>query len=1153
MGIINLRFQLHIQFFIFVILYLLCCVSPVLSFDVSFLGPFSGFNYLSQPIFSSNASYQLYKQYKNGSWNPLYFPLPSLNDHCFTTIPNTNKVYVPIFDRSETILTVHELFSNTSHELLSRDNSSISSRLHSIFCNNYSPFLYGLTNASNSSSNITELYRWNLTDDLPTAEYMYSFDGNVYSVSPTATNEISVQGDFTHSTPFMPTRDVQLAKFGFRSLDPLSEKSHSTSLMDMSCYSDTSLYIWDISNSNSVSLNAWTLYQTELYSVRILINKNASSSATSFHLTDPYNDSVLPLTYKTTSGFEKCTMNCPLNSSNEYQDFYFPEGWTSWQVNVHLFNEAPSSDLVAVRGIQFFQKDAIAYFEDSFNQHACHIPGYNSFSKHTGNWELSSKNASMPYWTSQPSTENVSAAFIPNIIYSLNASLELMIPGCRYDDTCSNRHDAVVKVYYTADTSPFETVISQRYLNDQYVKIYSGFLQGSSSSFRPYVEILPSENHSLVAHSLRCQENIWDNNTNGFSVISFSSSNNLMKPNSSLFTLEDLSSSSVNAVRSCSLGLCIGGDFNSKYGKNLLYINSSGVPMSFPGQGMDGSVTDILDYDGVTYVSGLFGSLNDKSQVLNNVAKFNSGAWQPLGFGTNGAVEHIRSTTLFKSGIPVTYVSFLGNFTAIYSIENYAIPVDGYALWDPSSQSWVKNTDLSTYFSGNIQSIGIKNDSCIALGKLKALADHSTNNAMYFSTSKAVNSFVPSYLQYIPPDLHLQSITDYFPNNSMVVVAALNKSVQSNPSSDIYVLNKTGTPSLKRIMESKEIISKITSVADELYISYGDNKDPYLENDHYCVYNTTANTFVNSSHLMKLRGKINSILPSYDTQHSFALFGGNISVIDNDCQGLCHLNIAQKSWQQLHFDYSHGIVNTMVYMDDDYRKVLVGGDFTFANGRREFLMTYDIESRNMLPFLKNNSITGPVQCAATLSSNKSLNTSSFLLYGYNNQSIDSYLIRLDGTGRKDISEGLLLGQSDIKSLNILNANIFPDIPVNGPVIVASGLVTLKDQTKVSSAYLVNNTWSPLLTAVDHNGNVGCVHDVVVQNSPSRAIRKGHPLESNKGVRSTRHIVIISLCLSMGVMFFIMSVASLYETVFSFLKPQSLAISDYANYIKLEDS
>ncbi|WBW71963.1 cell polarity factor Rax2 [Schizosaccharomyces osmophilus] len=1152
MGIVRLRSQLRIYITSLIVFTFFNCVFPVLSSDVSFLGPFAGFNYLSQPIISSNASSQLYKQYKNGSWTPMSLPLPSLNDFCFTTIPNSNKTYLPIFDRWESSLTVHELFSNTSYELLSHNNPSISSHLHSIFCDDYSPFLYGLANASNPSSNITRLYRWNLTDPLPAAEYMYSFEDHVSSVSPIANNKVSVQGDFTHGTPFIPTKDVQIAKLGFRSFAQLSKNSHSTSLMDMSCLSNTSLYIWDISDSNSVCLNAWTLYQTDLYSVRIYTDKSVASSATSFHLTDPFNESVLTLTYKATekSGFEVCTLNCPLNSSEGYQDFYFPKGWTSWQVNVHLFNEAPAADSVAVQGIQFFQKNAISYFEDSFNQNACHFPGYNSLSNHTGSWTLSPKNASMPYWTSSVSTENVSAVFKPNITYSTNASLDLMIPGCRYDNTCWRRHDAVVKVYYAADTSPSKRVISQHYLDDQYVTVYSGFLQGSSSSFRPYVEILPFENHSLVAHSLRCQENIWEDNKNGFAILSFSSSNNSMKPDSSFSTFEDISSKSVNAVRICTLGVCLGGDFDSKYGRNLLYMNSSEAPMSFPGRGMDGSVTDIFDYKGITYVSGLFQSLNDQSQALNHVAMFNNGVWESLGFGTNGAVEQIRTITLFVLEQPATYISFRGNFTAVYNKDNVAIPVDGYALWDPSLQSWLSNSDLSTYFSGTIQSIGFNNDSAIALGKVRVLADYPTDNVMYFATSKAVNSFVPEYLRYIPSDLQLQSIADYFQNNSMVVLATVNRSIHDNPNSNIYLLNKTGVSFPKRILKLKETVSKVTSIADELYISIGDTKDPYLENGNYFVYNTTANAFANATSFTKLRGKVDTILPSYNTQHSLALFGGNISTIDNNCQGLCHFNIIQKTWQQVHYNYSHGIVHSMVYMGADYTKVLVGGDFSFANGRREYLMIYDTESCNLFPFSGNVSVTSPVHCAANYPNNAIFNTSSFLFYGYNTQSNDPYLIRLEGSERKDISKGLLLRQSKIKSLDILDANVFPDIPVNGFVTVASGLLTLQDQTRVSSAYFFNNTWFPLLTAVDGNGNVRCIHDVVVLNSTSRAIRKVHPPGSDKSVRSTRHVVIISMCLSMAVMFFMMFTASLYEAFFCFLHPHSVAVGDY---IQLEDS
>ncbi|EPY53199.1 cell polarity factor Rax2 [Schizosaccharomyces cryophilus OY26] len=1152
MGIAYSQLQLRFHILFAFVLVFLYYVFPVVSYDVSFLGPFVGFNYLSEPIVSANTSYQLYKQYRNGSWTLISLPLPSFNDFCFTTIPDDNKSYLPIFDRLNSSITVHELFSNTSYELNSHNHSSTSSHLHSIFCDDYSPFLYGLVNASNLSTTITELYRWNLTDPFSAAEYVYSFNGNVSSVLPTASDEIAVYGNFTRSTPFIPTDQIQIAKVGFRSSTLLSESSTSTSVMDLSCYSDNSLFIWDVSYPNSVSLNSWALYQIEFYSIRIFTDDIVSFSATSFHLTNSY-DKPVPLTYKPAdnSSFISCSFNCSLDSSKQYHDFYFPEGWTDYEVNVHLYNDAPGADLVAVKGIQFFQKNAVSYFDNSFNQDACQFPGYNSLSKHTGIWKPSTQNASMPYWISSPSLENATATFIPNITYSSNVSLDLMVPGCHYDDTCSYRNDAVVKVHYAENASPSQKVISQRYSYNKYIRVYSGFVQGSSSSFRPYVEILPFNNSSLVAHSLRCEENIWDETSKGLVFLSFSHPNNSMRP-SNIFTTDDISSEFVNAVQNCSLGICIGGDFNSKYGRNLIYINSSKVPKSFPGWGMDGAVTDILDYGGVMYISGLFQSLSDQSQVLNYVAQFNNGIWEPLGFGTNGAVRRIRTSILYELGQPVTYISFQGNFNTVYNKDNTTLTVDGYALWNPSSQSWLGNTDLNPYFSGTLQSIATKNDSTIRLGKLNALADYSTNSIMYFSTPKAATSFVPDYLRYIPSDLHLQSVTNFFQNTSMVILATINQSTQDNTISKIYMLNKTGVSFPKQILESNESISKVTAIADELYILFGDYKDPYLENGHYRVFNATANTLVNTTYLTKLRGKIDTILPSY-TQCSFTLFGGNISTLDNSCQGLCHLNSVQKTWQQVQYNYSRGIVHSMEYMNDEHTKLLVGGDFSFEDGRKEYLMIYDTETQTLFPFSKDLSILGPVYYTARYPTSASFNTSSFLLYGYSTRPNVPYFISLEGSEIEDISNGLSLNQSKIKSLGVFDVNAFPDVPMNGSVAVVSGLLTLENQNRVSAAYLFNNTWFPLLTAVDGNGDVQCIDDVVVQFSTLPTIRTVHPPRPDKSVKSTRHVVIISLCLSMVVMFSIMLIATMFEMVFCFLHPHPLAVGDYANYIQFEES
>ncbi|KAJ0114359.1 hypothetical protein J7T55_010748 [Diaporthe amygdali] len=409
-----------------------------------------------------------------------------------------------------------------------------------------------------------------------------------------------------------------------------------------------------------------------------------------------------------------CTSECPLSSDTNvtFQEFHFVNviGMNAFRIDVSDWYGSGGG----LNGIELFQDDIFSFAVSDFNEPSCAGISTASNATQTGPWTVSSTFAnSSRYLTAQLSspitTDSASVVFFPDIRESGYYTVNMYTPGCLQDDTCDSRgqvHLSGTMSPTTGTNGSISTSLFQTNNFDKYDPIYYGYVDATSSSFRPAVTLTPASGQSLSQQTIVAQRVgfVLYNTTGGLnglfeydpSVTSFNSSDFQNSVYDKL-GMNFSTGSAVNALATSGTVTFIGGNFTSSASSNIVSIDQQDSSVRSLDGGLDGFVASMHVNGTKLFVGGSFNNTqtNDASG-LANIAVFDtsSNTWSALGSGVNGPVSAVVPLTMNISGTTEEVVSFTGNFSQLNAFEgNQAVLTDGFGVWVPSQGNWLVNLD----------------------------------------------------------------------------------------------------------------------------------------------------------------------------------------------------------------------------------------------------------------------------------------------------------------------------------------------------------------------------------------------------------------------------------------------------------------------------
>lgn len=408
-----------------------------------------------------------------------------------------------------------------------------------------------------------------------------------------------------------------------------------------------------------------------------------------------------------------CSSECPLSSDSSirFQDFQFVNviGMNGFQIDISAFHGSGGG----LDGIELFQNDIFSYAISTFNEPPCAGVSVASNATATGPWTVTpSQQSSSEYLSaSLNGSAPATVVFLPDIRQSGNYSVNMYTPGCIQTNSCANRGRVNVTGMMSSGSSDagFTTEISQTNNFDKYDQIYFGFIEASSSSFRPSVTLSPlagQENNNLTIVAQRV----------GFTLISSSGGLNSLfeyDPKQAVVNSADFANSTVdqagmslptgagiNVLQASGSTTFVGGNFTTSNYSNIFAITGAGAtPLA--NNGLNGQVVSMFLNGTTLFIGGKFtNTISGSVTGLSNVAAYDTAknAWIALGAGVNGIVTSVVPLVMnVTANKPEVVITFTGAFTQILAFQtNSSVDVTGFAVWVPSRGNWLQNVNVAT-------------------------------------------------------------------------------------------------------------------------------------------------------------------------------------------------------------------------------------------------------------------------------------------------------------------------------------------------------------------------------------------------------------------------------------------------------------------------
>jgi len=824
---------------------------------------------------------------------------------------------------------------------------------------------------------------------------------------------------------------------------------------------------------------------------------------------------IMNFTYTdpTTGSTASCTSECPLsnNASIPYQDFYFVNviGMGAFQIDISAwYGNGGGLD-----GIELFENDIFAYAVDLFNEPTCASISTASKATTTGQWSIlpSSETVNSQYLsvTLNGSTIDPSAAsvvFYPDVKQSGNYSVNMYTPGCVQDNSCSSRGRVNITGAISSDSGSFYTEIFQTNMFSKYDQIYFGYIEAASDSFRPSVTLSPSSGQSnsltMVAHRV------------GFTLISPSSGINSLfeyDPSQAVINTADFanstfdkaggtleSGSGVQALITVGSTTYVGGNFSSTAYDNIFAVTSSG-PSSLARGGLNSHVMTMYANGTLLYVGGNFTSTSKSNSTgLNNVAVYDTSnnAWSALGAGVNGRVFNIVPLYLnISDSNPETCITITGNFDEILAFgSNQSIAVSGFAVWVPSHNNWLQNTDAATIllkgqlsasvdiptggqlFAGSLSSETLSANGVVSLSSgLSTLPINIHQSQTQSSSSLSKRTANGQNVTGIVTGLYYESGT-----SNVTVIGGHFTATDSNGATinNLAFINGSNSDMVSGVGSQLSNDSTILALAvqnDTLYAGgvvtgtvNGNTVDGLIS---YNFLTASLNT-----QPPPLAGSSVTVYAIGARPNSGDVYvGGSFSNAGSlDCPGVCFLANPAGQWNRPGTNLD-GTGQAMLWTGPN--SLVVGGSLTVA-GNTSYLVSYDVPSQIWSPFSGASAIPGPVTALTPAASDDSqLWAAGIATNG------SSFLMKYDGSNWNSI--GYLLGAgTTIRGLQVLSLTQSHDstsLVPSSQSLLLTGSLNIPGFGNASAVVYNGTTFQPYaLTSSGANG-AGSISQIFFQN------------------------------------------------------------------------
>ncbi|CAD6504140.1 BgTH12-05877 [Blumeria graminis f. sp. triticale] len=916
------------------------------------------------------------------------------------------------------------------------------------------------------------------------------FNGPVTTISKASNGNIIFGGSFTGlgnaTEPEMPDQqlvNIKDAKIKSSSPESLTPSNDPSRILCKSNGTGNIENPWLLADNTPGFWRADFGFSFQPTKLRLWNIRQSGRGTKTFRFTAFPINGIMNLSYidPMTNQNNYCSSECSLtwNASVLYQDFHFVNiiGMNAIQIDISAWYGIGGG----LSGIELFQNDIYSYAINEFNEPGCTNSNILSTATTTGQWTISSSlQSSSAYLTSLTSNTDSSVTFTPSIRQSGNYSVNMYTPGCIQDSTCATRGRVNITGLMNQDISNgvgFSTEIFQTNNHDKYDQIYFGYVEASSSKFRPSVTIALSSNQAPRDITLVAQRI-------GFTLISPSGGLNGLfeydpkeirtdasNHKDSAFEIAGKyisSGAEIKTLQSAGNTTYVGGNFTNKDFSNIFKVTGPKVE-AISGNGLNGNVQTMMINENNLYVGGSFTSTIDGSLLgLFNVAAYNikNDRWSPLGAGVNGPLLSIVPILMnITNEKPETMIALTGHFDKVLEFDkNPSFYAEGFAIWVPSRNNWLQNIfGNSMKIEGEITTaLNLPDGASLYAGSILSSQLSAIDIAQINAAGNALRPFPiriqPSVFQspkIIPGQVSSQSKTGivtglFFVRGSHnITVLGGHFTAKGYDGLDVNNLafidgaNDDIVTGVGPSLSNDSTILAMSILEDNLFAGGSLAGNVNGANIRGLISYNIPNASFNTQP-PELDGNVNTIINSKAKTDIFV--GGNFSFAGSlSCPAVCHFSSKFSQWNRPGIGLD-GIANSMIWANSS-TSLIVGGNLKI-NGQSASLVTFNTKSLNWTIFAHSEMIPGPVDSITKADSDSSqIWVSGLALNG------TAFLMKFDGNSWASV--GNMLGPNTrIKGLQVLKliSNHAPSklVPADSALLV-TGSINIEGFGRASAA------------------------------------------------------------------------------------------------------
>ncbi|KAI8635149.1 cellular morphogenesis protein [Xylariaceae sp. FL1651] len=1133
--------------------------------QMGFAGDFSGvslyeFEGQTEQPFSSNGSEQLMTRLPNGVFINLLGADASIESMCvfqgmvilggnFTSVGGKQTTGVAAFNTTTSEVTPLAGLSGQVNSLLCDDDAGM-------------VFVGGSFRAADSFNAITWLASSSWAS-LPFA----GFNGPVSSITKASSGHIIFGGSFTGlgntSTPGTP--DAQTVNLGSAQISTYQGTTTAgfSNPKNVICNTNgtggegkTWLLEDGVPGSWSASFN----FGFEPTKLRLGNTHQDGRGTRTWMFTAQPNNGIMNFTYiDPISGKNmSCTNQCPLSNDTtiEYQDFHFVNrvGMNAFRIDISAWYGQGGG----LNSIELFQDDIYTFAINDFNEPSCANTTTPSEATATGPWTIAPSETSNSQYLSavlpKPiASDAASVVFRPDIRESGDYIIKLFTPGCRQDNTCSQRGQ--VNVFATLNSTGGSQQLNdglsiyQSNEFDKYDQVYFGNIDASSSSFRPSITLSP-----VAGQSLSSDEMVMVAQRVGFERMNTTGGlNGLFEydPTKTTVDVSDFDASAFNKLgstfdaKSAVLSLAaandrtyIGGNFTSPTVKNVVALDSNGQTAPLDG-GLNGEVMTMYLSDGELFVGGAFDNTQKGGATgLSNVAVYNEqqNKWTALGAGVDGAVMSIVPMTLNLTGNTTeAAITLTGDFLRILAFgDNEAIDTAGFAVWVKSQNNWLQNLNMPVPLLDGHLATSLLNApdnaelyaGSISSQSLRAYGVVSSGDTLRNFPIKIAPSAVSSNnsLSHLSKRASLINDTDTI---SGVVTGAFDTKNGRNITvlAGHFVTNATNGSTIHNLaFIDRKNSDSITGLGTELptesiFLALAIDGDNVFAGgrlngtigespvDGIISYNVASGS-LNAQPPVLAGASVVVTSIAVRPESSDVYVGGSFDTAGSlPCPGVCMLSTGNNQWSRPGFELG-GTVSTMLWSSNT--KLVVGGQLKI-NDSDIFLASYDVSANTWTAFDGASELPGPIDALTAA------NTKRDQIWVAGTQSDGAvYLMKYDASWKSanvTLEPGTVI--TSLQMFSLTKNHDETDLVEKDQALLLTGSISIPGFGTASGAIYNGTSLQPYILTSSMNTTVGSgsISKVFVEN-------ENFLKDSSSRHLAVGFVVLIALAISLGLMLLI---------------------------------